>query len=69
MTDRTHYHANLIFAVGTQVVTLRDVVGPQGARCIRVARSAWWSQPHETRNTPTVFAFPMVSRNRFRQAN
>lgn len=30
MTDRTHFHANLIFAVGTQVVTLREVVGPQG---------------------------------------
>lgn len=30
MTDRTHFHANLIFAVGTQVVALRDVVGPQG---------------------------------------
>ena len=30
MTDRTHYHPNLIFAVGTQIVTLRDVVGPNG---------------------------------------
>jgi len=30
VTDRTHYHPNLIFAVGTQVVTLRDVVGPNG---------------------------------------
>ena len=30
MTDRAHFHANLIFAVGTQVVTLRDVIGPQG---------------------------------------
>ncbi len=30
MTDRAHYHPNLIFAVGTQVVTLRDVVGPNG---------------------------------------
>lgn len=30
MAHRVHYHPNLIFAVGTQVVTLRDVVGPNG---------------------------------------
>lgn len=30
MTDRVHSHENLIFAVGTQVVTLRDVIGRNG---------------------------------------
>ena len=30
MAKRVHYHPNLIFAVGTQVVTLRDVVGQNG---------------------------------------
>lgn len=30
MTNRVHSHANLIFAVGTQVVTLKDVVGQNG---------------------------------------
>lgn len=30
MTHRVHYHPNLIFSVGTQVVTLKDVVGPNG---------------------------------------
>ena len=30
MPDRVHYHPNLIFAVGTQVVTLREIVGQQG---------------------------------------
>jgi len=25
MTDRVHYHPNLIFSVGTQVVTLVDM--------------------------------------------
>ena len=27
MAKRVHYHPNLIFSVGTQVVTLKDVVG------------------------------------------
>ncbi len=30
MTDRVHYHPNLIFSVGTQVVTLVDVPGTAG---------------------------------------
>ena len=30
MAKRVHYHPNLIFAVGTQVVTLRNVVGQNG---------------------------------------
>ena len=30
MAKRVHYHANLIFPVGTQVVTMRDVVGQNG---------------------------------------
>jgi predicted nucleotidyltransferase len=30
MTDRVHSHENLIFSVGTQVVTLRDVIGQNG---------------------------------------
>ncbi len=30
MTERVHQHANLIFSVGTQVVTVRDVVGLGG---------------------------------------
>lgn len=30
MTKRVHDHPKLIFSVGTQVVTLRDVVGPNG---------------------------------------
>src|SRR5258708_6265696 len=30
VTDRVHYHANLIFSVGTQVVTLVDVPGTAG---------------------------------------
>jgi len=30
VTDRVHSHENLIFAVGTQVVTLRDVIGRNG---------------------------------------
>lgn len=30
MAKRVHYHPNLIFAVGTQVVTLRDVVDQNG---------------------------------------
>jgi len=30
VAERVHYHPNLIFAVGTQVVTLRDVVGQNG---------------------------------------
>jgi predicted nucleotidyltransferase len=30
MTKRVHEHSNLIFAVGTQVVTMRDVVGQNG---------------------------------------
>lgn len=30
MANRVHYHSNLIFAVGTQVVTLRDVMGQNG---------------------------------------
>jgi predicted nucleotidyltransferase len=30
MTKRVHYHPNLIFSVGTQVVTLRDVAGQNG---------------------------------------
>jgi uncharacterized protein len=28
--QRVHYHPNLVFAVGTQVVTLRDVIGQHG---------------------------------------
>ena len=30
MTKRVHYHPNLIFSVGTQVVTLRDVARESG---------------------------------------
>jgi hypothetical protein len=30
MTDRVHYHPNLIFSVGTQVVTLVDLLGSAG---------------------------------------
>lgn len=30
MAKRVHHHSNLIFAVGTQVVTLRDVIGQNG---------------------------------------
>jgi hypothetical protein len=30
MTDRVHYHPNLIFSVGTQVVTLEDIPGSAG---------------------------------------
>src|SRR6516165_619267 len=30
MTDRVHYHPNLIFSVGTQVVTLVDIPGSIG---------------------------------------
>ncbi|MEQ8789805.1 MAG: nucleotidyltransferase domain-containing protein [Pirellulaceae bacterium] len=30
MTDRIHYHASLIYSVGTQVVAMRDVVGQNG---------------------------------------
>lgn len=30
MTDRMHYHPNLIFSVGTQVVTLVDIPGSAG---------------------------------------
>jgi hypothetical protein len=30
MTDRVHYHPNLIYSVGTQVVTLTDVLRPNG---------------------------------------
>lgn len=30
MTDRVHYHPNLIFSVGTQVVTLVDILGSAG---------------------------------------
>src|ERR1700746_476492 len=30
MTDRVHYHPNLIFSVGTQVVTLVDIPGAAG---------------------------------------
>ena len=30
MAKRVHYHPNLIFSVGTQVVSLRDVVGRNG---------------------------------------
>ncbi len=30
MPERVHYHPNLIFSVGTQVVTLKDVVGQNG---------------------------------------
>jgi hypothetical protein len=30
VTDRVHYHANLIFSVGTQVVTLVDIPGSAG---------------------------------------
>ena len=30
MTDRVHYHPDLIFSVGTQVVTLVDIPGPAG---------------------------------------
>jgi predicted nucleotidyltransferase len=30
MADRVHYHSELIYSVGTQVVALRDVVGDHG---------------------------------------
>ncbi len=30
MSDRVHYHPNLIFSVGTQVVTLVDIPGAAG---------------------------------------
>jgi uncharacterized protein len=30
VTDRVHYHSNLIFSVGTQVVTLVDIPGSAG---------------------------------------
>ena len=30
MTDRVHYHPDLIFSVGTQVVTLVDIPGSAG---------------------------------------
>ncbi len=30
MADRVHHHANLIYSPGTQVVTLRDIIGPHG---------------------------------------
>jgi len=30
MPDRVHYHQNLIFSVGTQVVTLVDIIGSAG---------------------------------------
>lgn len=30
MTERVHFHENLIFSPGTQIVTLRDVVGKGG---------------------------------------
>ncbi len=30
MTKRVHHHPNLIFSVGTQVVALRDLIGPNG---------------------------------------
>ena len=30
MANRVHYQPNLIFAAGTQVVTLRDVIGQNG---------------------------------------
>lgn len=30
MTDRVHYHANLIFPVGTKVVALREITGQDG---------------------------------------
>lgn len=30
MTERVHYHPNLIFSVGTQVVTLVDITNPAG---------------------------------------
>ena len=30
MANRVHYQPNLIFAAGTQVVTLKDVVGQNG---------------------------------------
>ena len=30
MSERVHYHPNLIYPVGTQVVTLRELIGPNG---------------------------------------
>lgn len=30
VTNRVHFHTHLIFSVGTQVVALRDVIGPNG---------------------------------------
>src|SRR3954463_13681881 len=30
LADRVHYHPDLIFSVGTRVVTLRDIVGRSG---------------------------------------
>ena len=30
MADRVHHHANLIYSPGTQVVALRDIIGPHG---------------------------------------
>src|SRR3954464_11807427 len=30
MTERVHHHPNLIYSLGTQVVTLVEVLGPNG---------------------------------------
>lgn len=30
MTKRVHYHPNLIYSEGTQIVTVKDIIGPNG---------------------------------------
>jgi len=39
MADRVHQNPQLIFSVGTQIVTLRNIVAKEAAFCMLVVRS------------------------------
>jgi hypothetical protein len=51
VTDRVHYHPDLIFSLGTQVVTLIDIPGSG----IRAARSVLSSRHQPIMSIPIAF--------------
>jgi uncharacterized protein len=63
VTKRVHYHPNLIFSVGTQVVTLKDVVGQNGRTLHpRGSVGVVVKAPRDLEHSYRV-RFPMASKN------
>ena len=61
MAKRVQAHPDLIYSVGAQVVTLKDVVA-NGGPCIRVAPWGWSSGRRATVSTRIGSASPTASK-------